>query len=214
MHCGTLLFALLVPAAAPGAEIIDRIAVVVGNGVITASEVEREVRLTDFLNGNKLDLGTEAKRKAVQRLIEQRLIRRELQLTRYPTPPESEAGQMLEQIRKTRFAGQAKFEQAAGQYGITEEDLKAHLHWQLTALRFIELRFRPGVQITDEDVQQEMERLMAANGSAKPHPAGLDDYRARIREDLIEKRIDQQVDAWLKKARESTKIEIREGALR
>lgn len=210
----TLLTGPLLAAMLMNAEIIDRIAVVVGNSVITSSELEREVRLTDFLNADKLDLSAAAKQRAAQRLIEQRLVRRELELTRYPTPPESEAAKMLENIRKQRFAGQAQFEEALRGYGVTEEDLKAHLHWQITALRFIELRFRPGIQVTDEDVQHELDRRLASGGSAAPAPASLDDMRSRIRQELVDHRVDEQVDAWLKSAKERTKIEIREEALK
>lgn len=206
----------LVMLAPPGArcEIIDRIAVVVGRGVITASEVTREVRLTDFLNQTKLDLSMDAKRKAVERLIDQRLIRRELQLTRYPTPPASEADKLLAQYRSAHFPTQAAFEQALRQYGIDQEDLKAHLLWQLTAMRFIEMRFRPGIQVTDEEVGREIERRLSAKGNTPQQAAALDDDRTQIREELIEQRVDQQVDRWLKSAREGTTIEIREEALR
>src|SRR5262245_9914320 len=53
------------------AEIIDRIAVVVGNGVITESQIIREIRLAAFLDGKPLDFSAESKRKTADRLVEQ-----------------------------------------------------------------------------------------------------------------------------------------------
>ena len=49
------LLVLLLVSVACRAEIIDRVAVVVGSGVITESEILREIRLTAFLNGEPLD---------------------------------------------------------------------------------------------------------------------------------------------------------------
>src|SRR5262249_49424474 len=72
--CPTLLGGVLVLCAGR-AEIIDRVAVVVGNRVITESEILREVRLTAFLNGAPLDFSAASKRKTAERLVEQRLIR-------------------------------------------------------------------------------------------------------------------------------------------
>ena len=72
--------------AAAQTGVIDRVAVVVGNQVITASEVELEVRLTEFLNGAPLDLGPAARKAAAERLVDQQLIRNEMQAAGYAAP--------------------------------------------------------------------------------------------------------------------------------
>ena len=58
----TTLVLLFIAAFACRAEVIDRIAVVVGNGVITESEILREIRLTAFLEGRaaRLQSGCQA----------------------------------------------------------------------------------------------------------------------------------------------------------
>jgi peptidyl-prolyl cis-trans isomerase SurA len=204
--------ALLLPLvlAAVRAEIIDRIAVVVGSSVITASELERELRLTAFLNSEKLNLGPQEKRKAADRLVEQRLIRREMELNRYPTPDPAQADRLLEDIKKTRFTGQAQYEQALKEYGLTETELKAHLFWQLTTLQFIDLRFRPGIQISEEEIEQEFARRHPQAGlNSAARPVSLDERRAKIEEELLQLRLDQYLDQWLKSGRERTRIEFR-----
>jgi len=45
-----------------GAVIIDRIAVVVDKHVIKTSDIERDLRSTQFLNRDRLDLSADAKR--------------------------------------------------------------------------------------------------------------------------------------------------------
>jgi hypothetical protein len=61
------------------AEVIDRIAVTLDNQVITQSEILLEIRLTAFLNGDSLDFSTESRKKAADRLVEQKLIRKEME---------------------------------------------------------------------------------------------------------------------------------------
>ncbi|MCC6860718.1 MAG: hypothetical protein IT158_19275 [Bryobacterales bacterium] len=212
----TLRLALLLPLAlaASRGEIIDRIAVVVGTSVITASEIERELRLTAFLNGDKLDFSPETKRKAADRLVEQRLIRREMELNRYPGPEPAGADRLLEDVRKTRFSDQAGYQKALEEYQISEADLKAHLFWQLTALRFIEMRFRPGIQIPEEEIEEELARRNPLAANTPTRPVSAEDRRAQVEEELVQRRLDQYLDQWLRNARERTRLEYRKEVFR
>jgi hypothetical protein len=156
--------ALLLLGLLPGcqqAEIIDRIVVSVGNQVVTASEVRREIRMTAFLNGTEVDFGADSRRKATERLIEQKLVRKEMEVGRYPGPSEAETEPLLQQVREQRFKTNEEYSQALAKYGISEPDLKAQLLWQLTVLRFVEFRFRvPGESGGQEKANQEIDRQM------------------------------------------------------
>lgn len=200
--------------AASRAEIIDRIAVTVDNRVITASQIILEIRLTAFLNGNKLDFSLAARRNAANRLIEQMLIRREMEVGRYSAPSPSDVEPMLKAVQEQRFPHAGEYLQAFTQYGITEEELKAYLLWQLTLLRFLDIRFRPGVEVTDAQIQSYYDKNRAnlearAGGSGNPT---LDDLRDRIRRILTEEGVDRQMDAWLAEARKRSRIEFHEEA--
>ena len=127
-------------------EIIDRIVITVGNQVITQSQVDDEVRVTAFLNREKLDLSADARKQAADRLIEQALIKREMDLSHYPLPELSDAGESLQSI-KAMYSSDAEFQDALERYGISPDELTRRLWWQLTLLRFIDYRFRPGIQI-------------------------------------------------------------------
>lgn len=200
--------------AASRTEIIDRIAVTVDNRVITASQIILEIRLTAFLNGNKLDFSLAARRNAANRLIEQMLIRREMEVGRYSAPSPSDVEPMLKAVQEQRFPHAGEYLQAFTQYGITEEELKAYLLWQLTLLRFLDIRFRPGVEVTDAQIQSYYDKNRAnlearAGGSGNPT---LDDLRDRIRRILTEEGVDRQMDAWLAEARKRSRIEFHEEA--
>ncbi|HWQ56729.1 MAG TPA: hypothetical protein VN442_23790 [Bryobacteraceae bacterium] len=208
-----LLALWMASAASATAEIIDRIAVSVGNRVITYSEIERQARLTAFLNNEQPDLSAAARRKTAERLIEQRLVGRELEAARYPEPAASEVEATLNGLRK-RYAAAGSLKQALAAYRITEEDLREHLVWQLRFLRFIDIRFRPGVQVTEEEVREYFEktiRPVAAQAQPGRKPV-LEEYREQIEEALTGQRVDREVERWLAAARRRTRVEFREGA--
>jgi len=159
---------LLALSIACRAEVIDRIAVVVGNRVITESEIMREIRLTAFLNAEPLDFSAESKRKTAERLVEQRLIQIENDISLYPEPAVESIDQALAEV-KARASTPAKYEEEIQRTGIVEKELKDHLRRQLTTLRFLELRFRPGIQISEEEIGPYFEqRLLPELKKAKP----------------------------------------------
>lgn len=207
-----VLFSLL--AATARAAIIDRIAVTLDNQVITASEIILEIRITAFLNGDALDFSPEARRKAANRLIEQELIRKEMQVGRYTSSSPEEVEPMLKQIQTQRFPSAGEYHEALAKYGVSEEQLKSHLLWQLTLLRFIEIRFRPAVEVTDAQIQayfnQNVAELQKRAGTSRN--LTLDDVRAQIRDILTEQGADKQLDEWLAEVRKRTRIEFHEEA--
>lgn len=205
----TLLLVLLASLACR-AEIIDRIAVTVGNGVITETEILREIRLTAFLNGEPLDFSPASKRKTAERLVEQRLIANEISSSLYPLPTDAAAQEMLKQI-KDRFPNPAFYQEELLRVGVTEDELKAHLARQLATLSFLDFRFRPGIQIGEDEIGKYFaERLAPELKKAKPGGQfSLNDFRSQVREALIGERMDKASDAWLKQARDRTRIEFR-----
>jgi hypothetical protein len=198
-------------AAVVHAEIIDRIAVSVGNSVITASDLDREVRVTAFLNSMPPDFTAASKRATAERLIEQKLIRREIELSRYPVPDAATVESAFEESRKTHKSDD-DFRRALAEYGITEQDVKDQLLWQLTLLRFIEVRFRPGIQATDQDIRDYFEKVVkpAAEAAHPGEPVTLDDYRDKIEEALTGQRADREMDNWLKETRKRTEVVFHE----
>jgi hypothetical protein len=133
----TLAFLLL---AVLQAEVYDGVAVSIGTRAIKTSQMERDIRLTAFLNGAPLSFSAQEKRKAADRLIDQMLIREEMAKARVATSLTADV--VLERIERTRFSTAAEFQQALVAYGITEAELKAHLAWQLAVLAFVDVRFK------------------------------------------------------------------------
>ena len=200
---GTLL---VLAGLLSGAVIVDRIAVIVGKRVVKASDVERDLRVTHLLNNEPLDLSAGTRRKAAERLIDQELVRQEIMNGGYSDPSEQDVTTFLEQLTRDRFNGsEAGFREAMTRYGLSEEQLKRHLLWQLTVLRFIDERFRPGVLVTDQDV----------SAYYQAHPAERQKLsEAQVREILEGDRVNQIFEEWLAQARRRSRIEYREPSLR
>jgi peptidyl-prolyl cis-trans isomerase SurA len=194
------------------AEIIDRIAVVVGERVITESEIQREVRLTALLNGSAVDFSPASMRATAERLVEQRLIQSENDMSLYPQPAENSLEDALKQTQAS-FGSSEKYQAELKRAGVTEDELRAHLRRQLVTLRFLDLRFRPGVQIGEEEVADYFQRSLAPQ-LKKNHPNrefAPADFREQAEQALIADRVDKAADDWLKDARARTRIEFRAG---
>lgn len=190
---------------AVGAEVIDRIAVTVANTVITESEILEQIRLTAFLNNSKPDFSGDAKRTAAERLVEQALIRREIQATGY-------GGSGGQGAVKLNFANDAEYRRALAEHGLTDEQVKKHLEWQNTLLAFIDARFSPGIQITEAEARNYYESEFmnewkkGANGNPAP---SFEATRPEIEQLLTEQRANQALDRWLGQARTQTQIRYR-----
>jgi hypothetical protein len=204
----------MLAAAALHGEIIDRIAVSVGNRVISTSDVERQIRVAAFLSGSKADVSAAARRAMAERMVEQTLIRRELETSNYPVPGAAEVEPEYQAFRARLHPDAGEFARALADAGIAERDLKAELLWQLTLTGFVGLRFRPGVQVTAGDIQQYFETVVAplARTAHPGEPVELKDYRDGIETKLTGDRADREMDKWLKEARGRTVVVFHEEA--
>jgi hypothetical protein len=196
-----LALAILLAVAARG-EILDRIAVTIGKHVITESDVIRDLRVSAFLDQRPADLSGAAKRKAADRLVDQYLMLQDAAEGRVPLPSPEEAAPLLAQV-KSRYPNDAEYCAELARYHVTEEELKDHLLAGLRTLRFTELRFRPEVQLSEDELRDFYNTL------AKPG-ASFEESRAQVEKLLTEQREMQALDRWLGMARTSVQILYRE----
>jgi hypothetical protein len=198
---------------AQGAVVVDRIAAVVGNRVIKQSDIEREVRMTSFLNSQPVDLSARARRAAAERLVDQQLIRQELASQGYGRASNEDADALRTQILSDRFRGSASAMQTAlRNYGLTEGAFQNQLVWQLTVLHFIDERFRPGVMVTDAEIEDYYEKHRAEIQKESPKAFDLESVTPRIKTVLEGQRIDEQFEAWLAETKKQNRIEYKEAA--
>jgi hypothetical protein len=184
-------------ALAVSAEVVDRLAIAVGHEAITELQLDEEIRVAAFLNHQPIVRDLDTRRAAADRLVQQFLVRREMEVSRYPLPGEDAVNQYFDQIR-SGFGGAAQFNQALGTYGLARNTLRDHLALQLTTLRFIEFRFQPEIDISEAEIRTSYQREIASWTTAHSGaPPSLEASRESIRKALTEHRIDRALDAWL-----------------
>ncbi len=206
------IIALLLPSLLP-AVIIDRIAVVVGSSIVKDSDISRDIRVTDFLNSQPLDLSEKARKASASRLIDQIFIRKEIQIGDYPVATPQQADQELDRLVSSRFKNEAALQDRLRRYGITAPDLRSHFVWQLTVLNFIDARFRPAVLVSDAEVESYYRDHAAALRREHPGKDSLDDLRGEITNLLSAGRVNKLFFAWLDEQRKNTKLKYFEAGL-
>jgi hypothetical protein len=202
-----ILMSMLFTFVLPGAVVLDRVAVVVGKRAIKLSDIERDIRVTAFLNRTPVDMGPAARRKAAERLVDQSVIRDEIATGDYERATDAEAQGMLNKLRQDRFGGsEPRLRADLAKYGISEDQLTSELRWQLTVLRFIEERFRPAVLITDDAVKTYYDQHLAELRRENPQDSNFEALEPKIREQLASAEVDKQFDAWLAGKRKDDRV--------
>ena len=125
-----------------------------GREVITESEVILDLRVAAFMDRKPVDLSGAAKREAAERLVDHLLIVREA-LDSHLTLPSTEAAAGL----VAPYAAESDYKASLERYGISERDLGAHLLGGLRISVFTDLRFRPDVQVSPDDVRSYYDKI-------------------------------------------------------
>lgn len=203
---------LLLASTLAMAVVIDRIAVVVGNSIVKDSDIDRDIRANSFLNNELLVIDTATRKRSANRLIDQIFIIREMDLGDYPQATMQQAEQEIAQLKKDRFKTQAAFDNALKRYGLSETELRTQFHFQLTVLKFIDVRFRPAVLISDDEVAKYYQAHAAALRRQYPGKS-LDYIQDRVRDLLTGEQVNKQFFAWLDEQRKNTTIDFLEKGL-
>ena len=215
LACPSVLLTFALLAVFAPAAIVDRIAVSVGNRVITSSDLDRQIRVAAFQDGVPPQFTPARKRATADAMIEQKLIQLELTNSRYPLPDPAELIPAIDLFKKQHFQNDQQYRDSLAAAGIADEDFKELLLWQRTLLLFIQVRFETGVQLSSQDVDEYFQNTVrpAAEAAHPGQPVSLEDYRNQIERTLTGQRADKEMDTWLRDARRGTEIVIHDEVL-
>lgn len=193
-------------AGSPGssaAQQVDGVAARIEDDVITESEV-RELAAFQLLVDGK----SKSRAELISELSDQWLIRNEANATKYPQPPEADIDRAYEEFVK-QFPSPEEFQKRCANAGLTEAAIRRMLRQQLFLSRFINYRFRPEAQVSDEQVAAYYRDDFSPQLKARNEPVPpLDDVDDTIREVLIQRAISERAAKWLSDSRERLKIDI------
>ena|SRR5947209_17293576 len=197
---------------ARGTVVLDRIAILVQKAIIKDSDINRDIRVTDFLNNKPVVINEAARKESANRLIDQTFIRDEILSGDYPRASLEDADRRIAELRKQRTP--AAFDAVLKRDGLIEEDLREVLQWQLTVLNFIDARFRPAAYVSDEEVTAYYNQHQAELRRQFPRTPSLNELRGEINTRIAGGKVNQLFFAWLDEQRKNGHIEYREASLR
>ena len=192
------------------AEVLDRIAVTVAKHVISEGDILLDLRIAAFLDQKPVDSSGDQKRKSADRLVDQYLLLQEALTSRQILPTEADAQQLLDQV-KAQYATETEYRAALARYNVAEAQLADHLLRGIRALRFTDLRFRPEVQLSDDDLHEYYDTMAAQ--WRRTNPAQVPTFEAskdQIEKLLTDQRATQALDRWLGTTRSETQILYKE----
>lgn len=213
MRAVALLLVLL--AALAPAEMLDRVAARVGKDAITESTLRRHLRMEAFFAGTTPELGPESRRKAAERLIDQILIRRELELNRFAPPSPADVDAQIGELSKLRHEDATALSVSLQRSGFSIDDLHSEIQYQIMLLRFVDFRFSAGILVTDDEIQQAYEKEVTPEARQRNVPVPTaDEARAGIVKLLKYRKTNLALEQWLAQARQQVKIHVFEEAFR
>jgi peptidyl-prolyl cis-trans isomerase SurA len=96
-----------------------------------------------------------------------------------------------------------------GEHGFTEEEFRSRWLQRMQLLKFIEVRFRNGVKIKDEDIQSYYEKTMLPEYARRSvTPPKLETVKKRIEEVLLQQEVSALLEDWLKSLRAQGSVRI------
>jgi peptidyl-prolyl cis-trans isomerase SurA len=203
------LLLLALAATTHAADVIDRIVATVNGHAILQSEWDDAVRFEAFMEGRPLDQITDQERsRALDRLIDQELLREQTQGVEAPQPSPQELKQRIEELQAQHGASSPDaWRIALANYGLDEKELESRLAHDIASLRQVEARLRPSVQIDAQTIEsyyrdEFLPKLRQSGAREVPLAA----VSGKIREILTEQKVNQLFSSWLQSLRAESKI--------
>ena len=196
--------------------VLDRAVAVVNKHVILASDLDDEIRLS-VLDPNTVPQVELTRQQALEQLISQTLIEQQIrqQDVEAIEPSAQEVNARLHEIRaelpicvRQNCASDAGWKAFLAAHGLTAERVEAYLRYRLEILRFIEQRFRQGIQISPQQIETYYhESLVPQYASGETVPP-LDQVTPRIQEILLQQQVNELFDNWLTDLRRQGDVEV------
>src|SRR5579864_2369563 len=141
-HFACVLLLLALSASARAADVIDRVVATVNGHVILQSDWDDAVRFEAFVEGRPLDQVTDQDRsRALDRLIDQELLREQAQGAELPPPAAEELQQRIRDIQKQQGASDPlQWQSALKRYALEEKQVESWLTRDISIMHQVEAR--------------------------------------------------------------------------
>jgi parvulin-like peptidyl-prolyl isomerase len=194
------------PQLAPGV-VLDRVIAVVNGDVILDSDVDEEQRFEEIQPYRAATSFT--REKTIERLIDRALILQQAALEPEDAVPDKDLDAQLLTLRKDipeckqyHCETDAGWKKYIEDHGFTVEEFRERWRKRMELLKFIEVRFRNGITISDEQIKNYYEKTMLPEYAKRSvTPPKLETISNRIEEVLLQQEVGALLEDWLKSLR-------------
>ncbi len=190
-------------------EVLDRMVATVNGHVVLQSDWDEELRFESFMSGKPLaDLSADEKQAALGRLIDQEILREQIRLMDSKPASEEQIHKQMDVLKtdQRQHTGEL-WDSALSRFHLTDKIIENHVAAELEQFQLIDTRFRPSIQVSPAEVekyykQQLVPRLAASDAISLPEAT------PKIREILMQEKINQLLNSWLETLRSQAQIRI------
>lgn len=211
-----VMLLMLAARALPAGEVIDRIVATIGKHAILESELDEAARFEAFTAGRSLESVTAADVKAaLDRFVDQQLIRDAAGVADSPVLRDEDVNKEITRIR-SQLPGAATedgWRAVLGVYGLSEGSVRSRLRAQLETMQMVNQTLRPSVRVDQAEIEtyydnEFLPKLRQAGATDVPLP----NVSPRIRQILVEQRMGELLESWLRtlRARNDIRIDLAE----
>lgn len=202
------------PGAGQGI-VLDKVIAVVNGDLILESDVDEEQRFEEIQPYRTVD-SNHSREFTVRRLIDRMLILQQAEIEPETAVPDKELDAQLAALRKDIPACKqyhcetdAGWQKYVNDHGFTVEEFRVRWRERMELLKFIEVRFRNGIRISDDDIKSYYEKTMLPE-YAERHvaPPKLETISPRIEEVLLQQQVGNLLRDWLTSLRAQGRVRI------
>ncbi len=188
--------------------VIDRVVAVVNGDLVLESDVDAEKRF-EAIQPYRRRPADLSRTRTIERLVDRTLIVQQAALEPETAVSDTELDTQLGRLRKDipecrqlhceTEEGWVKF---LADHGFSLQEFRDRWRERMILLKFIEVRFRNGITISDNEIKDYYEKTMLPE-YAKRHvtPPPLDAVAKRIQEVLLQQQVSALLGDWLKSLR-------------
>jgi hypothetical protein len=192
------------------AEVVDRTIAVVNDRVLTWSDLDQQMRFEALENGRALSaLGEAQRRSAFEHLVQSCILRAQMQgaLPAADSDVEARIGDLRVALQLDK--DDSRWLATLKRYELSPEELEGLIRNQIEIIRFLEFRLRPLVTISRTEVEDYYTNTLTPEVIAQGQsPEPLEKVKTKIRELLMEQKMNQEMEKWMKTLWDQARVQL------
>jgi peptidyl-prolyl cis-trans isomerase SurA len=201
--------------------VLDRVVAVVNHQAILASDIDEEISLS-VLDPARSSRSKLTRQRALDLLISRTLIQQQIRREDLESvkPTQNDVNARIAELRKVlpecvhqNCATDAGWKAFLADHDLTEERVEAYFRSRIEILGFIEERFRSGIHIPQQDVEDYYRNTLLPQYKPGEEAPTLDKVAPRIQEILLQQQVTALFDEWLTNLRNQGDVEVLDPSL-